>query len=70
MREILGQVRLSDADIEEVMALVSESGAIGEVLDVARGHARDAQAALAPLADGPAREPLEHLAAYAVERSM
>ena len=68
--EVLGQMRLTDDDIEEALRLVAESGAVEEALDVARAYAAQAQEALAPLHAGPARDSLAWLAAYAVERSM
>jgi heptaprenyl diphosphate synthase len=69
VRKILGQLRLSQADLEEIVALVVESGAVTAALDTARLHAERAQTSLVNLPANAARSSLEQLAEYAVVRT-
>ena len=69
VRAILGQLRIGGSDVEEIVALVVESGAIAAALDTARVHAGQALSSLADLPANAARASLEQLAAYAVART-
>jgi len=62
---------LNDADetaVQEAVRAIAGSPAIGRSLEMARGYAEQASAALAPCPPGPYLEALRDLARFAVER--
>ena len=66
---LLTRAALDEADVQQAVQLVRDSGAVAEALSLARRYGQRAQAALATLPDGPARQSLQRLADYAVRRS-
>lgn len=68
LRRVIDDGETSDELIREAVALVASSPAIDFAQAEAEGFARRAQAALAPLPAGAARQALESLADYAVRR--
>jgi geranylgeranyl reductase family protein len=70
LRTLLGKARLTEDDVQIARRLLQESGAVEEALGVAWEQARQAQAALEGLPEGPARLSLSRLAEYAVTRDV
>lgn len=66
---LLGQARLTEADVQTVLQLVQESGTVAEALEVAIEHVKGAQVALERLPDNPACCSLSRLAQYTITRS-
>jgi geranylgeranyl pyrophosphate synthase len=69
LRALLSLAKPGAGDLERTLHLVRESGAVAEVLELARHHAAAASAALEALPDGPARRSLVRLAESAPSRS-
>lgn len=68
LRALLGNRQAGRPDAATLRWLVLESGAVQETLQLAREHARRAQAALEALPESPARLALARLADYAASR--
>jgi len=69
IRELLARVHLEDGEIEEVVGLLRESGAVSHALATARTSVARALDALASVPAGDPRTSLERLAFYAMARS-
>jgi heptaprenyl diphosphate synthase len=69
LRDLLSRVQLSDGEVAAVLDLVRESGAVDEGLQVARGYAARARAALEGLPSGPPRRSLARLTELVASRS-
>jgi heptaprenyl diphosphate synthase len=70
LRTLLAQPYRTTMEVDEMLQLVRTSGVVDEVVRIAHGLAQQAQAALMPMPDGPARLSLSRLAAYAVNREV
>ncbi len=64
---VLSDVEMSDIELQEVMGLISDSGALAYTRSVAREYAESAKAALAMLEDTVARQCLSSLADLVVD---
>ncbi|HEU0083042.1 MAG TPA: polyprenyl synthetase family protein, partial [Bradyrhizobium sp.] len=69
LSKLLRQIELNETDVCEIVAIVQETGAVGEAQTMAREFSARACGALASLPAGAARTSFERLAAYAVTRS-
>jgi heptaprenyl diphosphate synthase len=69
LRGILRQARLSESDLQEIVAALRRLGAVDMALEQARAYAREASDGLRELPYGPACESLALLADFAVSRS-
>ncbi|MCB9765279.1 MAG: polyprenyl synthetase family protein [Alphaproteobacteria bacterium] len=59
----------ADEELDELLVLVRDSGAVTDALRCARQHVSDSLTALAPLPDSPAKRALVALAHHLVERT-